>query len=329
MRVLACVLLIVLNEPCVADEPKQRNTTFAEWDSLLHQEASPVSSRSNLDRKSLVIDLGTFLAGKTVKADISFKNFLNEEIEIEGLRTDCGCVSTYIGSGGIAPGEVVPIKVVINPGSAIGASSKGIVLQTRRGSAISISMNYRCLGAFTVEPSVIDVAIFSKQKVADFVVRKSPGVDFPIDGMTQVTLSSDAIFLHGSDYNANTGEIVLSVIARPNPNRVDPRVTIGLANGTKVYELNVQVTDSSRVELLPRFIDIQSGDRFRLLVLGKVVKDREYRLATSNGNGIPCAQKSLNHGVLIEGNVSDIPPNAKSVLVTDGNGSDYEIEVLR
>lgn len=151
------------------------------------------------------INTGTHRRGVEVVYEVQFKNVGDQDLQITGVSTSCGCSSALAGSDAIKPGEMGTIKFSFN-GQGMGTVTKSMMIVTNEaaGNNHSVMLTMNMADPITFNPQ----SIISEGKVGDEIkqtgsILNSYDKDISIDEITSNTpvikITSDRMTLHSGE----------------------------------------------------------------------------------------------------------------------------------
>ena len=88
------------------------------------------------DRESR--DFGDLGHGEMVITTFCLTNESAESIRIASIKTDCPCTTATVGEEAVAPGETMPVEVVLDSHGLVGREVHSVVVLTDKGQEISL-----------------------------------------------------------------------------------------------------------------------------------------------------------------------------------------------
>ena len=83
-----------------------------------------VKSPGQIELSAVEFDFGTIPNTGPVSQEFQVRNVGQEELEITGVSTSCGCTTAEIGSHRLSPGEATGLKVTYDPQAHDGATGE-------------------------------------------------------------------------------------------------------------------------------------------------------------------------------------------------------------
>jgi hypothetical protein len=148
------------------------------------------------------INTGTHRRGVEVVYEIQFKNVGDQDLQVTGVSTSCGCSSALAGNDAIKPGELGTIKFSYN-GQGMGSVTKALMITTNEaaGNQHTVQLTMTMADPITFNPQ----SIISEGKVGDEIkqagsILNSYDKDIEISEITSNTpvikITSDKMTLH-------------------------------------------------------------------------------------------------------------------------------------
>jgi hypothetical protein len=151
------------------------------------------------------INTGTHRRGIEVVYEVQFKNVGDQDLQVTGVSTSCGCSSALAGSDAIKPGETGTIKFSYN-GQGMGSVTKALLITTNEaaGNSHTVQLTMTMADPITFNPQ----SIISEGKVGD-ELKQSGSITNSYDkeiNISEITSNTPVIKITSDKMTLQSGE---------------------------------------------------------------------------------------------------------------------------